>query len=79
MNYAEPVQVPRAQDQLKNYVLGPFFTKAVISLRQVLKKVAATDVFQHEVVVVWRFKNVDQRYDVLVLTHFQNFDLSLLL
>jgi hypothetical protein len=73
------VQVSNSLNNLKDNVLNTLFKNRKFSFCNILKKISARQVLEHDKVIFVVFKKVQQRNNVLVLAHFQNLNFPALL
>jgi len=73
------VQVSNTKHDLVNDGLCAFFGQLVGTLSDVVEQILALHVLNHDVVLLARLKQVNQLDDVLVLAHFEHFNLPALL
>jgi hypothetical protein len=79
MHDAKTVQIPNSLEHLENDDLRALLRQLVASLGNVVKEIFPLHVLEHDVVMVARLKQVQQLNDILMLAHFEHFDLSSLL
>ena len=79
MHNAVTVQVLEPAHELEHNLTHSVLSYVELSTLQVVKQICSLQILQHHEVIVWIFKQVDQRDYVHVLTHLQHLNLSPLL